>query len=93
MSEHAPARDDRYAYLNDHLAGSVAVIELLDALIEHHSEDRFAKPFRDLRYEIREDQQTLRDLVRRVGANESTIRKAGGWLVEKIRPGKNWRYG
>jgi hypothetical protein len=82
--EKSAAREDLHAYLNDHLAGSVAAIELLDALIEHHSEDRFGKPFRDLRDEIREDQRSLRDLICKVGANESTLRKAGAWLAEKF---------
>jgi len=84
VSEEAPAREDLHTYLNDHLAGSVAALELLDALIKHHSEDRFGKPFRDLRNEIHEDQEILRDLIRKVGANESTIRKAGAWLAEKF---------
>jgi len=82
--EKSPARENLHTYLNDHLAGSVAALELLDALIEHHSEDRFGKPFRDLRDEIHEDQETLRDLIRKVGADESTIRKAGAWLAEKF---------
>ena len=82
--EKSPARENLHAYLNDHLAGSVAAIDLLDALIEHHSEDRFGKPFRDLRNEIHEDQETLRDLIRKVGANESSIREAGAWLIEKL---------
>src|ERR1043166_4740818 len=83
-----PARDNLHTYLNDHLAGAVAAIELLDALIEHHSEDRFGKPFRDLRDEIHEDRETLRDLIRKVGASESAIRKAGAWLAEKFSRAK-----
>ncbi len=71
-------------YLNDHLAGSVGAIELLDNLIEHHSEDRFGKFFAGLRQEIRPDQDTLRDLIRKVGGEESTLRKAAGWLSEKF---------
>ena len=71
-------------YLNDHLAGSVGAIELLDNLIEHHSEDRFGKFFAGLRQEIRPDQDTLRDLIRKVGGEESTLRKAVGWLSEKF---------
>jgi len=82
--EKSPARENLHTYLNDHLAGSVAALELLDALIEQHLEDRFGKPFRDLRDEIHKDQETLRDLIRKVGANESTIRKAAAWLTEKF---------
>lgn len=85
MSEQeSPAPERLHTYLNDHLAGSVAAIELLDHVIEHHSEDRFAKIFRDLRDEIQDDQETLRDLIQKLGAKESAIRKAGAWLAEKF---------
>ena len=85
MSEQgSPGRERLHTYLNDHLAGSVAAIELLDDLIEHHSEDRFGKIFRDLRDEIEADQETLRNLIRKFGAKESAVRKAGAWLAEKF---------
>ena len=85
MSEQgSPGRERLHTYLNDHLAGSVAAIELLDNLIEHHSEDRFGKIFRDLRDEIEADQETLRNLIRKLGAEESAVRKAGAWLAEKF---------
>ncbi|PYL76769.1 MAG: hypothetical protein DMF27_07615 [Verrucomicrobia bacterium] len=85
MSEQgSPGRERLHTYLNDHLAGSVAAIELLDDLIEHHSEDRFGKIFRDLCDEIEADQETLRNLIRKLGAKESAVRKAGAWLAEKF---------
>ena len=85
MSEQgSPGRERLHTYLNDHLAGSVAAIELLDDLIEHHSEDRFGKIFRDLCDEIEADQETLRNLIRKLGAEESAVRKAGAWLAEKF---------
>jgi hypothetical protein len=80
----SPASERLHTYLNDHLAGSVAAIELLDDLIEHHSQDRFARTFRGLRDEIQVDQDTLRDLIRKLGAKESAIRKAGAWLAVKF---------
>jgi len=80
----SPGRERLHTYLNDHLAGSVAAIELLDDLIEHHSEDRFGKIFRDLCDEIEADQETLRNLIRKLGAEESAVRKAGAWLAEKF---------
>jgi len=82
--QESPGRAYLHAYLNDHLAGSVAAIELLDDVIEHHSEDRFGKIFRDLRDEIAADQGMLRDLIRKLGAEESAVRKAGAWLAEKF---------
>ena len=82
--QESPGRERLHTYLNDHLAGSVVAIELLDGVIEHHSEDRITKIFGDLRDEIQDDQGTLRDLIRKLGANESAIRKAGAWLAEKF---------
>ena len=85
MSEQgSPGRERLHTYLNDHLAGSVAAIELLDDLIKQHSEDRFGKIFRDLCDEIEADQETLRNLIRKLGAEESAVRKAGAWLAEKF---------
>ena len=85
MSEQgSPGRERLHTYLNDHLAGSVAAIELLDDLIKHHSEDRFGKIFRDLCDEIEADQETLRNLIRKLGAEESAMRKAGAWVAEKF---------
>ena len=85
MSEQeSPGRERLHTYLNDHLAGSVAAIELLDDLIEHHSQDRFGKFFSDLRDDIRADQEKLRDLIEKVGGKESALRKAAGWMSEKF---------
>jgi hypothetical protein len=82
--QESPALKRLHTYLNDHLAGSVAAVELLDHLIEHHSEDRFAKTFCDWRDEIQADQETLRNLIRKLGAEESAMRKAGAWVAEKF---------
>ena len=85
MSEQeSPGRERLYTYLNDHLGGSVAAIELLDNLIEHHSEDRFGKFFSNLREDIRADQEKLRDLIGKVGGKESALRKVAGWVSEKF---------
>lgn len=72
------------AYLNDHLAGSVAALELIDHLIE--TPDTLAdEPFlRELRGEIDADQTVLREVLTRFGGEESTTRKAAAWLMEKV---------
>ena len=70
-------------YLNDHVAGSVLALELLDHLIDlPEAPDR--KLLTQLRIEIQEDQDVLRQLLRSVGAKESTARKAAAWLTEKL---------
>jgi hypothetical protein len=82
--QESPARERLHTYLNDHLAGSVAAVELLDHLIEHHSEDRLGNFFDDLRNDIRADQEKLRDLIDKIDGKESALRKAAGWVSEKF---------
>jgi hypothetical protein len=76
------------SYLNDHLAGSVGALELLDRLIEVYEEKPLGIFFQELRNDIHEDQEKLRNLIHGAGAEESAVRKAGAWLVEKISRAK-----
>ena len=76
------------SYLNDHLAGSVGALELLDRLIEIYEGKPLAVFFAELRSEIHEDQEKLRELIQAVGAEESAVRKAGAWLMEKLSRAK-----
>jgi hypothetical protein len=71
------------SYLNDHLAGSVSAIELLDHLIKTHEGKPLEKFFKELRGDVRADQETLQKLLQRF-SKESALRKAGGWLAEKF---------
>jgi hypothetical protein len=71
-------------YLNDHLAGSVAAIDLLDHLLERAPSSEAKRFFADLRAEVTQDQETLQALIRRAGADESGWRKAGAWIGEKL---------
>ena len=72
------------SYLNDHLAGSVAALELLDHLIRTYEGKPLAKFFNGLRDDIRTDQEVLRKVLRKFKAKESAVRKAGGWIAEKF---------
>jgi hypothetical protein len=71
-------------YLNDHLAGSVAAIELLDHLRELSKGTERERLFTSLQSEIEEDQKVLQALLRGVGGKESRLRKAAAWLTEKV---------
>ncbi len=74
-----------HTYLNDHLAGSVMALELLDHLADAASTSSDTHQFfRSLRAEIAADQDTLKDLLQRVGGTESPIRRAGAWVAEKF---------
>ena len=71
------------SYLNDHLAGSVSALELLDHLIKTHAEEPLGKFLQEIRGDIAADQEVLKKIAQRFNANESAIRKAGAWLAEK----------
>ena len=75
-------------YLNDHLAGSVGALELLDRLIDTYREKPLEHFFRNLREEIQHDQQQLKELMHKLGAEESAVRKAGAWVAEKLSRAK-----
>jgi hypothetical protein len=75
--------DPLTTYLNDHLAGSVAAIELLDELVEHATLAGVGETLVGLGTEIKADQETLRGILESVGGQVSAIRRAGAWLGEK----------
>ena len=80
--------EDLNSYLNDHLGGSVGALELLDRLIDVYKGKPLERFFRDLRREIDADQETLKELIAKLGEKESTVRKAGAWIVEKLSRAK-----
>jgi hypothetical protein len=72
-------------YLNDHLAGSVMAVEMIEHTIE---EDRGTqlRPFLSaLMNEIKADQEVLRGLLEKLEVKENPIKKAGAWMAEKAR--------
>ncbi|MEY2479130.1 MAG: hypothetical protein QOI04_57 [Verrucomicrobiota bacterium] len=72
------------SYLNDHLAGAVAALELLDHLIKTHQGKPLASFFKELRDDIEADQKVLREVLRTFEVKESLVRKAGAWIAEKL---------
>ncbi len=75
-------------YLNDHLAGSVAAVELVEHLVELSKGTPRERFFLTLGDEIREDQEVVKQLLRAVGGKESKARKAAAWLTEKVGQAK-----
>ncbi|HEX6668293.1 MAG TPA: hypothetical protein VF061_01970 [Gemmatimonadales bacterium] len=71
-------------YLNDHLAGSVGAIALVERTIRENEGDPFAARLARVLEEIRRDQAVLQDLIERVGASQDSIKKAGAWLAEMV---------
>lgn len=82
------SRDGLITYLNDHLAGSVAALELLDHLIRLQSGTAGERALAAVRTEVQEDQQTLQSLLHEMGGKESRVRQAAAWLTEKLGQAK-----
>jgi hypothetical protein len=70
-------------YLNDHLAGSLAAVELLGHLEAAHRGRPVAGIAAGLRAEIEADQAELKALIAKLGAGRSVARRAAAWLAEK----------
>ena len=68
-------------YLNDHRAGSVGAVELLEHLV---SEDGGHGPLVSILASIRESQATLADLCAVLDVSPNPVKRAGAWLGEKF---------
>jgi hypothetical protein len=75
-------------YLNDHLAGSVAALQLVEHLAKLRRGTDQESIFQDLHAEIEEDQTVLREMLESLGAKESRMRKAAAFLTEKLGQAK-----
>ena len=75
-------------YVNDHLAGSVAALELLDHMISANAGTPRGQFFIELRQEIEQDQAALRDLLEQLDFKENPMRKAVAWFSEKFARAK-----
>ena len=71
-------------YLNDHLAGAVAALEVLEHIIEQHATNAAVPTLQRIKTDIEADRRELEMLVERLGGRESVTRKAVGWLSERV---------
>ncbi|MCW3052844.1 MAG: hypothetical protein JWN14_2014 [Chthonomonadales bacterium] len=71
-------------YLNDHLSGSVTVLELLPHLEKAYAGTELERFFKQLDADISADRQELEALMVRLHIGESGFRKASAWMAEKI---------
>lgn len=76
--------DPLSVYLQDHLAGSVQAIELLEAISDRHKSDPLGSLASRLLVEIKADREVLLEIAERVGAGPSGIKEVTFWLTEKL---------
>jgi hypothetical protein len=78
------ANDSLATYLNDHLAGSVVALELLDHLEEERAGTAEASVLAGVRADIEADRQELESFMAHLGITVSQPRQATAWLAEKL---------
>jgi hypothetical protein len=76
------AKEHLEIYLNDHLAGAVVALELLEDLEREGT--GITKSLAELRADIEADRTELLALMHRLGMDESRTRKVSAWLTEKV---------
>lgn len=71
-------------YLNDHLAGSVTAVKLLERLETPHNGVDVVRFATEMRAEISADQDELKTLMRRLSMAQSLTRRTMAWLAQKL---------
>jgi len=71
-------------YLDDHLAGSAAAIDLIERWRTRLVGDLITTLLEEVEAELRSDQQTLIDLRGRLEGSPGVTRPITGWLAEKL---------
>jgi hypothetical protein len=71
-------------YLNDHLAGSAAGIELATKLRDNHQGTEFGDVMAALHRDISQDRDALEELMRHLEVERHPVKEAAGWALEKL---------
>jgi hypothetical protein len=79
-----PSSTARGAYLNDHLAGSAAALDLLKKMRSQNEGTEFGRVLAALEQEIAEDRDALLQVMETLGVTTDTVKQAGGWVLEKL---------
>jgi hypothetical protein len=71
-------------YLNDHLAGATAGLELARRALKENRENDYGRFLATLAQEIAQDRQTLIELMERLALPRSRVKAPAAWILEKI---------
>jgi hypothetical protein len=72
------------AYLNDHLAGSAAGVELAGKLRDNNQGTELGRAMVALHHDISEDRDTLESLLGQLELDRHAVKEAAGWMLEKV---------
>jgi hypothetical protein len=82
--EIATSADYLAVYLNDHLAGSLAGLELARRARDSNQGSELGRTLDELATEIEAERATLREVMESLGIAVSRFKPAGAWLGEKL---------
>ena len=71
-------------YLNDHLAGATAVLELVQRAAGEHRDTELGAFLARLEVEMAEDREALKRVMEAVGAHPDPLKLAVAWTLEKL---------
>jgi hypothetical protein len=75
--------DPLATYLQDHLAGAVGGIEILEALRDQHEGEPLGRFASELLAEVEADREVLQRLVDQTGGS-NVVKEATAWVGEKV---------
>jgi hypothetical protein len=80
-----PANSALETYLQDHYAGAVGALELIEHLRNLHAgADDLPAFFRKLQTDVEADRQQLHNIITALHFEPSGMRNAGAWMAEKF---------
>ncbi|CAA9560002.1 MAG: hypothetical protein AVDCRST_MAG86-706 [uncultured Truepera sp.] len=71
------------SYLNDHLAGSTAAVELAQHAQDSNPDTPLGAYLYTFLEEVEEDRGVVKDLLERLGGGTNPVKTAVGWFAEK----------
>lgn len=71
-------------YLDNHLAGSVAGIDLVKTMISEQRGTNVAIFLEKLLQELQDDQDVVRRALKELGQKETKVKGMGAWALEKL---------
>lgn len=77
-------RESLMTYLNDHLAASIAALQLLERLVTTLREPSMVTTLRTLTDDVTAEQGLVRDIIAAGGGTENTMAQAVSWVGEKV---------
>jgi hypothetical protein len=79
-----PANEQLEVYLNDHLAGSAAGIELAAKLRDNNQGTGLGDDMAALHRDISQDRDALEELMQHLEVDRHPVKEAAGWILEKL---------